>query len=547
MPAVRRLTTPPVLLGALVAASAALLLFWQSRLTFFIDDWDLLLGRRGFNAHAFLDPHNEHIIIAPTAIYKAIQAALGMDSLLPYAVVATTAFVASAVLLFAYLRPRTGDWLALAGTALVLFLGAAYEDLLTPFQIGYFGSMAFGLGALLVLERRGRAADAWACVLLVLSLTFSELGVPFIVGVAAAIALDRGPWRRVYVVAVPLVLYAIWYLGWGHTATSHFSFHNVANSPAYALDGFASSIGSLLGLSTPPITGGTGGIEWGRPLLVGLVVLAAVRLWRLGRFPARLWGPLAIGVSFWLLTAANTSAERAPTASRYQYVGAVFILLIAAELIRGWRPGWKALAAVGVVTALAAAANVSAMRDAYTILRGWTAIVRGDLAGLEIAADHVSPGLELTPQNSNFNYFGEVRAGPYLAAADKFGSPAFTSSELASAPEQGRIGADKVMAAALGLTFRPLSAAPPPRGGCRTVIRSGGAPPVIDLPRGGATLTAPRGVRANLGLRRFATASFPIVVGTLQGSARLAIPPDRSDRPWQLQVDADGPVTVCPV
>ena len=176
MPTVRRLATPPVLLGALAAASAALLLAWQSHLTFLIDDWDLLLNRRGFNAHAFLDPHNEHIIIAPTAIYKAIQATIGMDSLLPYAVVATAAFIASAVLLFVYLRSRIGDWLALAGATLVLFIGAAYEDLLTPFQVGYFGSMAFGLGALLALDRSNRAGDAWACVLLVLSLTFSEVG-----------------------------------------------------------------------------------------------------------------------------------------------------------------------------------------------------------------------------------------------------------------------------------------------------------------------------------------------------------------------------------
>jgi hypothetical protein len=70
---------------------------------------------------------------------------------------------------------------------------------------------------------------------------------------------------------------------------------------------------------------------------------------------------------------------------------------------------------------------------------------------------------------------------------------------------------------------------------------------VVELPRGGATLFAPRGVRATLSLRRFATASFPIVVGTLEGAARLAIPTDRSTRPWQLQVDANGPVTLCPV
>ena len=55
------------------------------------------------------------------------------------------------------------------------------------------------------------------------------------------------------------------------------------------------------------------------------------------------------------------------------------------------------------------------------------------------------------------------------------------------------------------------------------------------------------GRAGELSLRRFATASFPIVVGTLQGAARLAIPHGSLDRPWQLQVDADGPVTVCPV
>jgi hypothetical protein len=546
MPALRRAATPTVLLGGFAAASAALLLVWQSRLTFFIDDWDLLLSRRGFNAHAFLDPHNEHIIVAPTAIYKAIQATAGMDSLLPYALVATATFIASAILLFAYLSPRVGGWLALAATVLILFIGAAYEDLLTPFQVGYFGSMAFGLGALLALERRDRTGDAWACALLVLSLTFSELAVPFIIGIALAIVLDRGPWRRGYVVAVPLILYAIWYLGWGHTATSYLSFDNVANSPAYVLDGFASSIGSLAGVSTAPIFGGTGGIEWGRPLLVGLVVLAAVRLSKLGRFPSTLWVPLAIGISFWFLTAANTGAGRLPTASRYQYVGAVFVLMIAAELVRGWRPGWRALAVVGVATALAAASNVAAMHDVYKVFRGWTAIVRGDLGGLEIVKERANPSLELTPENSDFNYFGEMHAGPYLSAAEKFGSPAYTPAELASAPEPARLGADKVMAAALGLALRPLPEAPPGTGGCRVVTRSGQAPPVVELQPGGATLTAPAGVRAALSLRRFATASFPVSVGTLQGAARLAVPADRSDRPWQLQVDANGPVTVCP-
>ena len=37
-------------------------------LTFFLDEWDFLLHRRGFAADVLLDPHNEHIAVLPIAI-----------------------------------------------------------------------------------------------------------------------------------------------------------------------------------------------------------------------------------------------------------------------------------------------------------------------------------------------------------------------------------------------------------------------------------------------------------------------------------------------
>ena len=40
----------------------------------------------------------------------------------------------------------------------------------------------------------------------------------------------------------------------------------------------------------------------------------------------------------------------------------------------------------------------------------------------------------LTPENSDFNYFTLVEAGPYLSAAEKFGSPAYSQAELADGP-----------------------------------------------------------------------------------------------------------------
>jgi hypothetical protein len=556
-----------VLLCLALAASGALLIAWQSHLTFLIDDWDLLLYRRGFNAHALLDPHARHLIIGPALVYKAIQASIGMESHLPYGAAAVAAFLASVGLLFVYMRRRVGDWVALAAVLPVLVMGTAYEDLLSAFQIGYFGSMAFGIGALLAIERADRRGDAMACALLVASLAFAEIAVAFAAGVAVAIALQRGPLRRGWVAAVPLLLYAVWYPTFGHSGAhlgpSGFSLHNVVTSPPYVLDGFASSAGSLLGLGTPLLFGGTGGIDWGRPLLIALVTVALALIIRF-RPRQRAWVlvPLTVGVSFWFLTAANFTFGREPYASRYQYVGAVFLLMIAAQLAAGWRPGWRGVLATLAVGAAAAIGNLATLHQAYRALTGVSDVVRGGLAGLEIAADRVSPDLVLTPENSDFNYFTLLVAGPYLSAAEKFGSPAYSESELAGAPEGARVAADKVLAAALPIALRPEAAPRPPAGptprlanplnggflqagSCIAVRGAGSEAPVLNLPPGGASLSAPRGVQASLGLRRYAADSFPVDPGPLRGDARLVIPTDRSSRTWQLRLDTRRPVSVC--
>ena len=264
---------PRVVLAVAVATSGVLLLVLLSHLTFFGDDWDPLLYRRGFNLAVLLRPHAEHIFLAPILIYKGIQATIGMESLLPYAVVSTASFLASVVLLFFYLRGRVGGWLALAGVLPVLFMGTAWEVLLLPISINFTGSMAAGIGALLALERKDGPDDALACALLVVSLAFSELALCFVLGAAVWMILARRSWSRVYVIAVPLVLYAGWYAGWGHTAESHLSLRNVVHSPIYLLKGLAASASSLLGV---PNSVRTAAAE-GRLPLVPLIVIGSFR------------------------------------------------------------------------------------------------------------------------------------------------------------------------------------------------------------------------------------------------------------------------------
>ena len=456
----------------------------------------------------------------------------------------------------------SGTGSALAGLLPILFLGAASTDLLFPFQIFYFGAMAAGLGALLVIEREGKRGDALACALLVLSFTFSELALPFVLGVGVAIAQARGPLRRAYVVVVPLVLYAVWYAGWGHTGTSYLSFHNVANSPVYVLDGLASGLVSLLGLTpSGPATGN--GLGWGRPLLLAVLVLAVLRL-RSGRpVPRSFWVTLTILLSFWFVTAANANFARAPFASRYQYAAAVLLLPVAADLASGLvRPRAPAVVlALGIAVA-AVLGNFEALHNTYREFRYPTPTVRGGLAGLEVEADTVDPALTLDQQNSGFDYIGSIRAGPYLSAVRAFGSPAYSPSELPRAPERARVAADLVMGTALRLAVRPTTNSraggePLPRvigppgslvstkGGCARVRPVAGGFPVLAPPPGGVVLRAPPGATTRLALRRFATESFPISAGELTGSGILAIPPDRSSQPWQLQLAVTRAISVC--
>jgi hypothetical protein len=559
---------PSVLVGVAAAGSVALLLAWLRNRTFWLDEWDLLLYRRDLSFDAILSPHNEHIIVAPALIYNAIQAALGMESLLPYAVASIAAFIASIVLLFEFVRRRLGGWLALGSALLILFMGAAYEDLLFPFQVGYFGSMACGLGALLALERRDGAGDALACGLLVGSLAFSSLGLPFTLGAAVALWIGRGSVQRAYVFALPLLLYALWYAGWGHMAGNSVSFRNLANSPSYVLDGLAASVSSLLGLTTPPFfdSDGTsnGGLAWGRPLLVALLFAMGLRLRSLGRVPPWLWVTGAILLSFWFLTALNSLLGRPPNASRYQYVGGVFLILVMAELLRGVRLGRPALAGVLALCLAAAAGNLSTLRDASTALVNTSAVIKGSLAGLEISTDSVDPDFTLNQENSGIEFFDYVRAEPYLSAVEDHGSPAYTQSELTEAPEPARIAADKVLAAALPVGFAPESFAAEagpapqllaPRGafvsasrGC-IVVRPGAAdaPTIVTLPPGGALLQPDRRGQTDLQLRRFAAEGFSVPIGKLRTQSRLEVPEDRSFAPWQLALSgaASGHVTAC--
>jgi hypothetical protein len=556
------------LLGAAMLASAALWIALGSKLTFILDDWVVILYRHGFDADAFLQPDNEHLIAGPIAIWQLLLHTVGMGSVIPFRVVSTAIFLLGALLLFVWIRRRLGEWPALVATIPVLFLGAAFDDFLWFSSITFLGAMAGGLGMLVALDRRDRLGDGLACACLTASMLFSSLWLAFAAGAVVDIALRRGErawWRRAYVVAVPLVLYVIWRLVWGDNGESSISLHNVGTTPLFVLDSIAAALGALFGLAGPVENiVEPSGLDWGQPLAVAAVALAIWRMYRMERIPRSLWVVIAVALAFWVLSGVAVKPGRVPWASRYQYPSVAFLLLVAAELLRGvdLRRRWLAVAAA-IFVAVSTAGSAHALDDAYSTHRARAELIRADLAALEITRYTIEPNFFIDEENGDTG-FAHVDAGSYLHARDAFGSPADSEAELLDTSEPARFAADKVLVAALGFGLAPLpasalpekearpakpSAGGPvriPAGGC-VAVPGGTSQPVLSLPPAGVTIEAGAEPVTDIRMRRFATEQFSVdfLEGVEPGRAvELRLPLDLARTPWKMQLEG-GAATAC--
>lgn len=545
-----RRNAPLVLLGAALLASGAMLLVLTRDLTFFQDTWEFLINRRDLTAENLLHPHNEHIVVLPVAIELLFLHVFGMSSALPEYLLMIAMTLTAALLLFAYARRRVGDWVALMATTLLLFIGPAWSDLLWPFELAFIGSVLFGIAMLLALDREDTGGDVLACVFLTVSSAFSSLGIPFMAAAAVHLLVHRRErgLRRAWFVAVPVVLFGLWYLGWGHEAESHISLSNVLDSPRFAFEGMAVSLESLLGLSRAPIEAPAETVlDWGEPLLIAAIGLLVFQQIRRPGFSPGFWPVLAATVANWFLTAFNYVPGREPSTGRYMYAAGALTLLLAVELLRDVRFSRRALAVMGAVTLAAAASNIHFFRDGDDWLENQSVLTKADLAGIEISRDRVPPYFELAPGIAGTPSLIDVFAGPYLEAAEEFGSPAYTAEELAAAPEPGGRQADVVISQALPLRTATSPGGEAPGEGC--VLGGGPDGPEDTTLRPGVTrILVDRGPEVAIALARFADGGYPVKTAGAPGDSTtlLTIPRDRSRIPWRVRVEAQQPVYLCP-
>ncbi len=324
------------LLVATIAVIACAAILWLARsFNFYFDEWTVILPTDS-SWTVYLQPHNEHPAMLLRLIYALLLNTVGMRSYIPYMAILLALHATSVVLLFGLVRRRSGDLIAIGAAMLLVVMGAAWENLLWAFQIGFVGSVACGLGALLVLGAAGQRM--WvAMILLFASLMFSGIGFFFLI--AATVWLVLTPERRqdiVWLAPVAIAL-GVWYLAYGRSGappTTTTLAGNVAVLPLYVLWGLGSSVAGLIG------EGGLVG-----PVLLVLALAALGFSWRRRRPDGFTIGVAAALLAFYLvlgLSRAQIGYQQSGS-GRYVYEGAVFWLLLLAGAARDlpWRGTWR--------------------------------------------------------------------------------------------------------------------------------------------------------------------------------------------------------------
>jgi len=537
------------LLGLAMVAAAGLILYLNRGTTFFLDELVWFYDSPGLDSPGdVLDPHNGHLIAITRLVYKAILETVGAEYV-AFRVLAVLTVLLSAGLFYALAKRRIGALPALAPTLLLLFFGSGWQHVLVPVGFTVIFSIAAALAALLALERDDRLGDVLGCALLVLSVATYTTGLAFLVGIAVSVLIRPDRRRRAWIFLVPLALYAAWWawsLGAEQSSDQLTRLSNILLIPSYVADSLASVIAALTGLdrdfSEP---GPFVDLAWGRVLALLAIAGVALRL-RGRRPPTLLWVGIGIVLTYWSLGAlVADSADRAPWAIRYMYPGAVGVLLIAVAAAAGMRFSTIGLAALFAVTALSLATNLAFLRDAGHLFRDqYSNQTRADFAAVELARDRVEP---------SFNPVSNVQAlattpstaGRYLAAVDRYGSPAYTPAQLQRLPEGVRENADQVLAEALGIRTRASSSSDR---AIECQRSSTAAPDGFELPPGGATLSVDAAAPVPLALGRFADVPAAETGEVTPGEpVAVSIPPDSSALPWRASATGARSVRVCPL
>ncbi len=203
---------------AVEVAALITILVLGRHMWFTLDEWDFLATRSAGSIVDLFRPHNEHWSTLPILVYRGLFNVFGLKTYLPYQLVLVLLDLTAAALLRTVMR-RAGvsPWIATAAASLFVLFGAGYENMIWAFQIGFVGSLVFGLTQLLLADHDGPVSrrDFLALLAGLAGLMCSGIAIPMTVAVGLAMWLRRG-WRIALLQTGPLAaIYAIWWYGIG--------------------------------------------------------------------------------------------------------------------------------------------------------------------------------------------------------------------------------------------------------------------------------------------------------------------------------------------
>jgi hypothetical protein len=557
-----------VVLGCAILASTLLLLYLARGLTPLVDQWGYLYAYRSWSLETLLTPHNGHLMALSILLYKAMFSIFGVESQVPYQLVNYALSAMVATLLFVLMRTRIGDLLALAAAILMLFYGAGADVILPTFAFPNLIGLALGLAALLALRRGDLKGDLATCALLTVSVASYSIGIVFVAGAIAAIAL-RPPGQRLHrfwVVLVPLAIYVAWALWARKFGQTHIYVHNLKIIGSAVVDQASAVMAGLSGLFTTPNgplpTANPVPIRttWGPVLVAGLAALAYVRMRRAPKPGPGAVVAIVVLLVYFLLVGIALNQFRNTFDTRFAYVGSVLVLLAVAELLAPYRPSRAVLAGVGVAFVFSMCANIAELGDVAQSVRAQSSLARAKLAAVELAgpAAGESVMVEEPPGAMSFS------VGQFRELDADFGLPAYSEAELEASAPGARQAADEELVRVMGIAPEPVrSVVPPPgtpplavavrvgdpaprqRGSCFSLVPRGSkATALVHFGRGGVAYRSAAPVEASIG--RFA--DLPAVsLPARSGPSRIVVPASIARGPWAVGMSASAPTLVCPL
>ena len=512
------------LYSAAIAVVASRLLTLSSGRTFFFDEWSFVVGRSDWSWETLFAGHNGHPSFFPAVIYLTLFQLFGLANFSVFLTAGVVMHLTVCALAAVLVHRRLGALPGLAGFFAFGLLGTGWQNSLWPFQVGFMGSVAGFLAALVLLDLHSKfkgstaaaMTSAGASMCLVYSVMSSGVGLAAIAGISLWVFLNWNSLRSQWWVPLPAVItYGLWYTTYGGGQSANFTPLAV---PRYVAESAAFATGGLFGLD----------LFWGT-MLTGIALAALVsQLVHRKLLAAAIWVP-AFGflLTFWGLTAISRGAFGEPGASRYVYVGVIVGVVGVCYAFPVLTFSKSLFVSLAIASVVATSSTLTAGADG---LRYEGEMMRTLLAWVDVHGDGMPADLVIDERHSP-----QLTVAGYRHATNTFkGTPAsgIDLSEV-SPPYSERL--DLLVSRSWVIETPPVSYE------CETPSATGR----VELAPG-TEITLTSGVDTSLDIRRFApdtpsAAPIPLPAGSIQ----VKVPSDPWPQNYVVIVGNSDTVSIC--